>query len=214
MEQMSALRIAVVAAAGFAIVALAALLIGARSLGKKPLYAKPSGSGAGGVFYAFFKGMLPWEKESVAKHLPTFVAGLLYHAGIFSALLYLLFAVTRITPTASLIEILRIAIGIGLACGLGLLIKRFSLPKMRLISTVDDAVANLLVDFFLAAALAATLSLSYEPAFFVTAIVLLIYVPIGKIRHCVFFFFTRIVFGLYFGRRGVLPPSYGERGVK
>lgn len=166
------------------------------------------------MFYAFFKGMLPWEKESVAKHLPTFVAGLLYHAGIFSALLYLLFAVTRITPTASLIEILRIAIGIGLACGLGLLIKRFSLPKMRLISTVDDAVANLLVDFFLAAALAATLSLSYEPAFFVTAIVLLIYVPIGKIRHCVFFFFTRIVFGLYFGRRGVLPPSYGERGVK
>jgi hypothetical protein len=39
------------------------------------------------------------------------------------------------------------------------------------------------------------------------AIVLLLYVPLGKIRHCLFFFATRYHTGIYFGRRGTLPPA-------
>ena len=45
------------------------------------------------------------------------------------------------------------------------------------------------------------------PLFFLLAIVMILYIPVGKIRHCFFFFYTRILFGLFYGRRDVLPPK-------
>jgi len=31
------------------------------------------------------------------------------------------------------------------------------------------------------------------------------YVPLGKIRHCLYFFFSRLFFGKFFVRRSVFP---------
>jgi hypothetical protein len=54
-------------------------------------------------------------------------------------------------------------------------------------------------------------TLGLLPASFMslTATALFLYLPFGKIRHCVFFFSTRYHFGAFFGRRGVLPPAEG-----
>ena len=49
-----------------------------------------------------------------------------------------------------------------------------------------------------------------EKAFVGVSIALAVYVPLGKIRHCLFFFPTRYFFGSYFGRRGVLPPGAAD----
>ena len=38
-------------------------------------------------------------------------------------------------------------------------------------------------------------------------VLLLAYAPLGKIRHCLFFFTTRSAFGTFFGRRGTYPPG-------
>jgi hypothetical protein len=66
-------------------------------------------------------------------------------------------------------------------------------------------VSNLLVNIVLAAALLVTYSFVSQAVLFWTVIALSLYIPLGKIRHCVFFFYTRILFGAFFGRRGVLP---------
>ena len=42
-------------------------------------------------------------------------------------------------------------------------------------------------------------------AFYLVSAAMLIYLPLGKIRHCLYFFFSRTFFGKFFGRRGVLP---------
>ncbi|MFB0564558.1 MAG: hypothetical protein ACETWK_02630 [Candidatus Aminicenantaceae bacterium] len=155
--------------------------------------------------YAFGKGLMPWEKESARKHLPTYLAGVLYHASFFSALFYLFSLIIPFQLTVLVISLFRFLTIIGLLCGLGLLLKRTVHRYLRKISCPDDFASNLIVDVFLAFALANTFFSSIKPFFYLTAILLFIYIPLGKIRHCFFFFYVRILFGVFYGRRGVLP---------
>ena len=152
--------------------------------------------------------MLPWEKESAFKHLPTFFAGILYHAGIFAAVFFLITTLLLIRLPDIAILIIRLLAVIGLLSGIGLLAKRFALPYMRFISCIDDYIANILVGLLLLVTILATYYYVLQFAMMAVAITLLLYIPVGKIRHCVFFFYSRILFGAFFGRRGTLPhPS-------
>jgi hypothetical protein len=200
-----ALRLIVAVAAVFAVAALVAQIMRAYARGGKPVYARPQGSGARGIIYAFGRGMLPWEKESAAKHLFTYLGGVLYHLSILAAFVILAAVELASAIPPIIVLLLQISMFVGLLCGLALLVKRASLGYMRAISNADDVVANLLVDLFVAVSLAVTLSAAYETAQLIVATLLLVYIPIGKIRHCAFFFYTRVVFGSSFGRRGVLP---------
>jgi len=142
--------------------------------------------------------------------MPTFVGGILYHAGIFAAALNLLLVVTHVTVPPAVVLALRSLMLAGLVSGVALLVKRLALPKMRIISTPDDIIANVMVDLFLVLSIATTMMVTLEPWLLGSTILLLLYIPIGKIRHCVFFFYTRIVFGMLFGRRGVNPHPAQE----
>jgi hypothetical protein len=195
----------------YAVVALAFLLWRTASLGRKPTYSKPAGLESRGITYAFFRGMMPSEKESVQKHLPTFVGGIFYHAGIFASAAFVVSVVTNYHISPVLVLCLRMLMLAGLVSGVALLVKRLALPKMRIISTPDDVIANVIVDFFLAASIATTISADFTPELLGIAIILLAYLPIGKIRHCVYFFYTRTIYGRLFGRRGVLPHPVQER---
>ena len=57
---------------------------------------------------------------------------------------------------------------------------------------------------FIFLALLDTLLGGIRPVLNIITIVVLLYVPVGKIRHCFFFFYSRILFGMFFGRRKVL----------
>lgn len=188
----------------YAAVALAIMLITTASIKRKPLFAKANGSEWDGIKYAFTAGMLPSAKESVRMHMPTFVFGILYHAGIFVAALHLVAVAIRFQLPPAVVLAMRIVMLAGLVTGAALLVKRATLAKMRIISSSDDFIANLLADLFLALSIATTMTATIEPWLTECAIVLLLYIPIGKIRHCVFFFYTRLNFGRLFGRRGVL----------
>lgn len=204
---LSLLRFGVIFSFLFTIVSLSILVIKTFSFGKKPLYAEPRGDAKKGVLYAFGRGMLPWEKESSGKHLPAYFAGMLYHAGVFAALFYLLSLIFSLELSMLFISLLRILFVLGFLGGFILLSKRIFLPAMRKISCPDDFVANIIVDLFLIFALVHTYSATVAPLFFLLAILMFLYIPVGKIRHCFFFFYARILFGLFYGRRGVLPPK-------
>lgn len=204
---LSLLRFGVIFSFLFAIVSLSILALKTFSFGKKILYAKPRGDAKKGVLYAFGRGMLPWEKESSIKHLPTYVSGMLYHTGIFAALFYLISLIFSLELSNIFISILRPLFFLGFLGGFTLLFKRIFLPIMRKISCPDDFTANIIVDLFLIFAFVHTYLVRATPLFFLVAIVMFLYIPVGKIRHCIFFFYTRILFGLFYGRRGVLPPK-------
>jgi hypothetical protein len=206
----SLLRIGVIISFALALASLIVLIGQSLSFGKRQFYAKNRGSAGKGLLYAFGRGMTPWEKESAGKHLPTFTAGILYHCAIFSSLIVLFGFLAPSSIPVYIMTILRLIIIIGMISGLGLLIKRFHLPHMKAISCLDDFLANLIVDLFLALAISATLIAEAIPFFLIMAIILFLYIPMGKIRHCFFFFYTRILFGISFGRRGVFPHPRRE----
>ena len=174
---------------------------------KNILHSKPQGKGLNGVIYAFSLGMAPWEKESTARHLPTYLAGITYHIGIFAAFFYLITILIPIALNPVIVIALRIFMSAGVLFGLGLFIKRSVKKHLRKISCPDDFVSNLLVDLFIVLSLGDSFESSVRSYFFAAAILMLLYIPLGKIRHCFFFFYSRILFGNFYGRRGVLPQK-------
>jgi hypothetical protein len=199
------LRIGVLIAAGMSALFMIGLIrqvLSFRDPGRK---AAPRGQEFKGIRYAFGRGMMPWEKESASRHLLTYAGGFIYHFGIFAGLFWLSSQIISIEWGSFVLYVMRIFLTVGLLFGLGLFIKRSALPMMRSISCADDYLANLLVDGFLLTALLSTFMPKLDWLLYAASILLLLYIPIGKIRHCFFFFYSRILFGRFFGRRAVFP---------
>lgn len=189
----------------FSAVTLTILIFKTFSFGKKKLYAEAKGDVKKGITYAFGKGMMPWEKESAGNHLPTYICGIFYHSGIFLALVYLLVVLFSINLPDIIIFFFQILCLSGFISGVALLIKRLLSPYMRELSCPDDLAANIIVDVFLIIAFLHTFFPGITPYFYLIAIITFVYIPIGKIRHCFFFFYVRVLFGIFYGRRGVFP---------
>jgi nitrate reductase gamma subunit len=208
MSLIAVLKLGVAASMLFCLVVLAVIVIRTLAFGRRPTYAHARGSSFAGILYAFGPGMLPWEKESAAKHIWTYLGGILYHVGILMAMLFLATVLLSISLPQTFLQPVRILLIIGLVSGVALLIKRTLKPQMRALSGGDDYLANILVDLLLLSALAATLTETMLVPFLAVAIIIFIYIPFGKLRHCVFFFYSRVLFGEFFGKRGVIPhPS-------
>lgn len=156
-----------------------------------------------GAFYALTFAMLPWKKESTKTHWATYTAGMLMHVAVF---IVLLFAVgRRFGIGEDLFRPLVQTVGlVGLVMGIGLFIKRSTLYTMKAISNFDDYFSNLLVDFYLLGGVLTAFSATWVPVWRLSAILLLLWIPMGKIFHMLLFFVSRILFGLQFGRRGVI----------
>ena len=195
-------------------VLLAAFLVAAFSLGRARrgigsvrarLFAPPRARALSGVRYAFTTAFLPWVKESASGHPVSYLAGIVYHAGIFAMLACLVLSLTPLQAPPPVASALAALFGLALAAGMGLLVKRLADVALRALSVPDDFVANLLVDAALAAALAAALVPSARFVLQLAGAALLLYAPLGKLRHMLFLLTSRRLWGVFYGRRGVLP---------
>ncbi len=168
------------------------------------------GSGMAGVMYAFSAGMMPWAKESTRRHWAAYLRGIGFHVGLFVGLPLLV-----VSPWWSLApEAVRLvaAVMLGLSALLAVagVVMRVSEPILRQLSTADDYAAIVLVSIFLALEAAGLAAAPWLPGMYVAAGILLAYVPLGKIRHCLYFFFARTFFGQFVGRRAVIHPHVAE----
>lgn len=191
---------------------LSAMLLKA-ALKFRPEQASAKGSVVSGIIYAFTFGMLPGSKESASQHILSYLAGIVFHIGIFtaflfSAVIYLLSkdVIPDVPQWARLISVGLMAM--GLANGIGLLIKRIINPRLRFISNLDDYFSNIIVNIFLGLSIILAVQSSNVILYimYIFEASLLLYIPLGKLRHCAYFPATRIMFGYFYGYRGVLPP--------
>lgn len=196
-----------VAAAGL-VVAVAGLAIRGRATCRRPApvdHSPGKGNLSLGVLYAFTLGMAPWTKESTRIHALAYLRGVGFHLGIFAGLLVL----AAWPWWSSLSPGLRIALsgvlGAGAVLGAAGSVMRVAEHHLRALSTIDDHVSIWLVTGFLACTAIAVWQPRFAPAMFVSAGVMFAYIPLGKIRHCLYFFFARRSFGRFVGHRGVLP---------
>ncbi|MBE0674403.1 MAG: hypothetical protein IH591_07060, partial [Bacteroidales bacterium] len=131
---------------------------------------------------------------------------ILYHLGTFLAiLLYFLFlAGLRFNSTLNLIAILFLSV--TAASGLLILAKRIINPALASLSNPDDYISNILVTLFQVMTAAFMADMAFMMIYFLSASALLLYLPLGKLKHAVYFFAARYHLGHYFGYRGTWPP--------
>ena len=176
-------------------------------LGKPIDYAPAAGKTGPAIQYSFTGAMSPVKKESAFLHLPTYFAGILYHLGTFLSIFLFFFILFQFPFNGVFSFLLPVFFLLTGGCGIGILIKRMVKKDLRNLSSPDDYISNLLVTLFQLTTSVAMLNPAAIPAYFILASILLLYFPVGKLKHAIYFFAARYQLGLFYGRRGVWPPK-------
>ncbi len=199
----------------FKIIALAGLLVGSVGLlrrfvdtNKRGLPSDKStlkGKPGKGVAYAFTLGMAPWAKESTRLHMISYLRGIGFHIGIFMSIGLLLISPVIPRLPAWIKSVTTFIILGGALLGVAGGVVRIIEHRLRTLSTPDDHFAVWLVTIWMALSATALWYSEILRIYYLFSAITLAYIPLGKIRHCLYFFFSRIFFGKFFGRRAVLP---------
>jgi hypothetical protein len=148
---------------------------------------------------------MPWAKESTRIHMLAYLRGIGFHVGIFAAI-----GTVVISPlwgrlpsllSLTLFWVLMLGAILGAAGG----VMRIVEHNLRGLSLPDDHFAVWLTTFFIAVTGFALLKEAFVIPMYIVSAITFVYVPLGKIRHCLYFFFSRSFFGKFFGRRAVFP---------
>ena len=166
------------------------------------------GNIAHGITYAFTQGMLPWAKESTRLHMIAYLRGIGFHIGIFTAIGAVIISPFWAYLHPLLSPVLFWVLILGAVLGAAGGIMRITEHNLRDLSLPDDHFAVWLTTVFITITGLAALNAAFIIPMYIIATLTFVYVPVGKIRHCLYFFFSRIFFGKFFGRRAVFPhPS-------
>jgi len=174
-------------------------------LGKPNDFSEPVGNVSCAIAYSFTAGMSPKKKESAYLHLPTYTAGIIYHLGTFLSIALFFIFLADINLSLAINVVSSILLFISGCCGIGILIKRIVKKEFKLLSNPDDYISNVLVTVF--QLITAYSLLYFTPLYFVYASILLLYLPVGKLKHAIYFFAARYHLGFFYGRRGIWPPK-------
>lgn len=160
-----------------------------------------------GILYAFTQGMMPWAKESTRIHMIAYLRGIGFHIGIFAAIGSVLISPfwKYLPPLLALFLFWILSLGTLLGAAGGIM--RITEHNLRGLSLPDDHFAVWLTTIFIAITGLAVINDAFIIPMYIMSAITFVYVPLGKIRHCLYFFFSRIFFGKFFGRRAVFPHA-------
>ena len=204
-------RIIVTASIIWAVLALIYQWIKARGAGRKD-YSVGAGDPIQGVIYNFTWAMLPRHKETIRNHPVKFLIGVLMHIGVFIAIFKVLLLLFLPELGAVSPVILGIVLGLAAICGFYLFIRRVTSVELKAMSSPEDYISILLTLGFILMALVHELSLIASGVFLIYSAILFFYLPLGKLRHALFFFIARADYGSRLGYRGTYPKKNAARG--
>ena len=190
------------------VLCLAALtyhLIRLIKLGSPNDYSRQRGNVTAAVAYSFLGAMDPRKKESAYLHLPTYAAGLLFHGGTFISIVLFPFLFANVHIGNILQWSVAGFLTLSMGSGIGILLKRIAIGKIRSLSNPDDYLSNLLVTLFQLATLLMMVQEGFAAYYFISISLLLLYLPVGKLKHALYFFAARYHLGLFYGWRGIWP---------
>jgi len=185
---------------------------------KKPMppeKAELKGDRVAGAVHSLFNVLRPWEMESTSKNLYFYTEFLIFHIAVALTIGSTFFI--PLTPwimTPAFTVIIMIFMGLAFLIGLRRIYRRFTAPEIKIISTIDDYFAVILMTVFFGVGfitLYKYLHGGHENGwmwlFFLMVTFFLLYVPFSKISHYVLYPFGRVNFGMIFGGRGVLNQN-------
>ena len=190
-------------------------------LGWTPDRVPARGSKVGGAAVSFLKGILiwpfiPWVKNTFNRNPIIYMAGGLFHLGLF---VVLFLGTAHMLVWKSLLGFgwptLPMPIVDWLAAGaivamIALFVNRLVNPVLKLISGPAEWLNLLFVFLPMVTGYIMThhLWFRYEVLFslhMLTVDVLLIWIPLSRISHFMFYFFSKAIHGADFGKRAVTP---------
>lgn len=177
------------------------------SLGNPPEYSRRSGHISKAIRYSFTGAMSPRVKESAYLHMPTYLAGIIYHIGTFLSIIFFFLFLFNIAIGGWILWVAVFTLAISSLSGIGVFIKRLSKAELRFLSNPDDYISNILVTAFQAITALVLLYPLLWSWYFIISALLLSYFPLGKLKHAVYFFAARYHLGLFYGWRDVWPPK-------
>lgn len=178
-------------------------------LGKPTDYSEKRGDINSAIKYSFTGAMSPTKKESAYLHLPTYSAGLLYHLGTFLSIFVFIILLIGNVPEGWFAYVISAILLISGISGAAILFKRLMKKQLRDLSNPDDYISNFLVTLVQFLSIAAILNHTFLPVYFVIISLLFLYLPLGKLKHTIYFFAARYHLGIFYGWRGVWPPQRG-----
>ncbi len=158
------------------------------------------------IRYAMTGAMNPVKKESAFRHWPTYIAGVVYHLGTFLAIGLYFIILAGIETGRVAAFVLAGALLLSSLAGFGILLKRMIKPALRHLSIADDYISNLLVSLFQLCTGLMLAGAGIEFIYYMIVSILCVYLPLGKLRHCILFFAARYHLARFYGHRGVWPP--------
>ena len=201
-----------VALVGFvwAVAALAVQVWAARGGGRRE-FSRQAGSPAQGIWYIFTVAMLPAHKETARLHAAEFALGVVTHIGIGLSLIVVVLLLCEPAWIDQALSLTWMPLRVALAAGICLLLRRVLARDLRSISVPDDYLAIAATCGLLAVCAAAGTYAAGPTVALIYAGLLFVYLPLGKLRHVVFFFIARGDLGRRLGYRGVYPPARAGR---
>jgi nitrate reductase gamma subunit len=168
--------------------------------------------------YSLMNVMMPWGMESTRTNFPFYLSFLVFHAGVVAGIG--LAFISSLAPSVVRIPMVSYAVmgilGAAGLIGLARVVRRFTNPVIKLISTPDDKFCVILLTgwFFSGATaqahIAGFVASKWAMVVFLAATsFFLIYVPFSKISHYLYYPFTRYWIGKTLGHRGSMPPMKG-----
>lgn len=170
------------------------------------------GNPSHGISYAFTTGMMPWAKEATRIHMIAYLRGIAFHAGIFTAIAAVILSPFWGVLPPLLSGLLFWVLALGALLGAAGGVMRIAEHNLRSLSLPDDHFAVWLTTLFMIVTGLALVNESFIIPMYVVSAITFLYIPLGKIRHCLYFFFSRMFFGKFFGRRAVFPHPEAIKG--
>ena len=184
-------------------------------------YAKPRGSKAGGVLKSFLRSNLilpfiPREKKAFIGNPILYLAGGFFHLSLFTVVFL---GAAHMLAFKSLLgfgwwtlplPVVDLMAAIGIISMVMLFVNRRTHPVTKRLSGTPEFVNWLLVFIPMLTGYMMThhMFLPYERLFALHMLsidVLLIWIPLSRISHFVFYFFSRTIHGVEWGKRGAKP---------
>ena len=180
--------------------------------------AQARGGRAKGVGLSFLEGLIilpfiPWLKNTFRRSPVMYLAGGLFHLGLFVAIF---FSATHVMVWKSLLffgwpalpqPIVDVLAGLGVLSMVALLVNRLTDPVLKLLTGVADWL-NWLIVFLvmLTGVVMSHRSPSHAEMLFslhmLMVDLLLIWIPFSRISHFIFYFFSRAIHGMEFAQDG------------
>jgi len=199
-------RIITAISIGWAAIALAVQVVRARGAGRRD-YSVRAGSVIQGIIYNFTWAMMPKHKETIRLHMFEFVIGVVMHIGIFLGIIRVIQLIINPQLVRFYPMFWNFIIGLAVLCSFYLLLRRILSAELRKLSIPDDYISILLVFGFLFMDLLTEFRLVSIPIYLIYSSILFFYMPLGKLRHVLFFFVVRAEYGGRLGYRGTYPAK-------